>query len=143
MNAPAFADMFKMFGDMKTPAIDFNQIFTISRRNVEALTAANQVVMEGFQAVSRRQAEIARSNFEQAIKTGRDAFSGTTPDVAATKQAEAAKHMFEKSFHNIREAFEMMTKSNLEAFDLLNKRMAESIEEGTEAATTAAKKAKK
>ncbi len=143
MNAPAYNDFFKMFGDFKPAAVDFNQFFTISRRNMEALTAANQVVVEGIQAVSRRQAEIARANFEHMLKSSRDAMSGGSPEASAAKQAEAAKQMFEKSFNNLREVFEMMTKSNLEAFDLLNKRIAESLEETSEAAASIAPAKKK
>ncbi len=141
MNAPAY-DIFKMFGDFKSPAqiFDFNQFFTIQRRNLEAVTAANQIVAEGIQAVTRRQAELTRTNVEQVMKAGREAISSGSPEASAAKQAEVAKTMFEKSFNNVREVFEMLTKSNLEAFDLLNKRMAEAMEETGDAAATASPK---
>ena len=144
MNAPAY-DIFKMFGDFKSPAqvFDFNQFFTIQRRNLEAVTAANQIVAEGIQAVTRRQAELTRTNVEQVVKAGREAISAGSPEASAAKQAEVAKNMFEKSFNNVREVFEMLTKSNLEAFDLLNKRMAEAMEETGDAAATSTKKTSK
>lgn len=131
MNNPyAFAEIFRN-------AFDYNQLFSTQRRNIEALSAANQAVVEGAQAITRRQAEVIRENVEQVLQASREMFSGGTPDLNVTKQADLAKNLFENNLSNIREITEMATKSSFEAFDVLNKRAAESIEEISSATTNA------
>lgn len=131
----AFADMFKN-------ALDFNQLFSTQRRNIEALSAANQVVVEGAQAISRRQAEVIRNNVEDVLKASKDLLTSGTPETNMTKQADFAKTIFETTLSNLREITEMATKSGFEAFDVLNRRAAETLEEIGKAsgAATASKK---
>lgn len=118
----AFADFFKN-------SFDFNQVFSTQRRNIEALTAVNQAVVEGAQAISRRQAEVVRQNVEHVLKASKDMMTTGTPEVNVTKQADLAKSIFENTLSNLREITETVTKSGFEAFDVLNKRVAESMEE--------------
>ena len=132
----AFTDLFKN-------SLDFNQLFSTQRRNIEALSAANQVVVEGAQAISRRQAEVIRDNVESALKASKDLLTSGTPETNMTKQAEFAKSIFESTLSNLREITEMVTKSSFEAFDVLNKRAAETLEEVSSASghrTTTKKK---
>ena len=49
------ADYSKLFVNGKAPSFDFEAAFSSQRKNVEALTAANQVAFQGAQAVFRRQ----------------------------------------------------------------------------------------
>lgn len=118
----AFADWFKN-------TMDFNQLFSTQRRNIEALSEANQVVVEGAQAVSRAQAEAVRTNVESMLKSSKDMFTGGTPEASITKQADFAKSLFENTLANLREISEMVTKSSFEAFDVLNRRAAETMQE--------------
>jgi len=133
-NTNAFADLFKN-------TLDFNQLFSTQRRNIEALSAANQVVVEGAQAISRRQAEVIRSNVEDVLKASKDLLTSGTPETNLTKQADFAKTIFESTLSNLREITEMVTKSGFEAFDVLNKRAAETLEEiSTKGSAPASKK---
>lgn len=50
--------MSKMLGDVKIPGFDMEVIMSAQRKNIEALTAANQAAVQGMQAVAQRQAEI-------------------------------------------------------------------------------------
>jgi phasin family protein len=122
-------DFTKMWTDMKVPSVDFNQLFSLQRRNVEAFTAANQVLMEGAQAVSKRQAELMRDNMEKMLKTSKDVMTSNSPETNTTKQTEFAKEAYENAINGAREISEMVSKSSFEAFDVINKRCAESMEE--------------
>lgn len=124
-----YNEAFKIFGDFKTPAFDFNSLFEVQRRNIEAFTAANQVVAEGAQAIARRQAEVLRTNVDQLMNASKDLTAGGAPELNVEKQATMSKDLFEKSLSNAREVSEMISKSSFEAFDLLNKRAAESFDE--------------
>ncbi len=129
----AFADMFKN-------AFDYNQLFSTQRRNIEALSAANQAIVEGAQAISRRQAEVVRENVEDFLKASKELMTGGSPETSLTRQSELAKTIFENTLSNMREVTEMATKSGFEAFDVLNKRTAETLEEISRASNGAGKK---
>ena len=132
--ANPFQDYTKMFAEFKAPGVNVNHLFSIQRRNIEALTSANQLIAEGVQAASRRQAELARSNVETVLKTAKEMMVNGSPEINTSKQAELAKQMFESALSNLREVSELMTRSSFEAFDLLNKRAAQSVEELQQAA---------
>ncbi len=126
-----FADFTKFFGDFKLPQFDYNSVFSIHRRNIEALSTANQVVNEGFQAVTKRQVEQTKSNIEDLLSAVRDLWTTTSPEAQAAKQANLAKHLVEKTIVHVRELAEMASKSSFEAFDVVNRRVVDSLEEGS------------
>lgn len=130
-NAFSFGEMFQKnaFNELFQNNLDFNQLFATQRRNLEALAAANQSFVESAQAISRRQAEVARDNVEQALRASKDMMSGNSPESNLSKQADFTREMFESNLANMRELVEMVTKSGFEAFDVLNQRAAESLEE--------------
>lgn len=135
-----FADAFKVFTDFKAPVYDFNQLFSVGRRNIEAFTSANQAVAEGAQAVARRQAEIAKNSAEEAIQLFREVYSSPSPDAGAQKQADFVKSQFESALANAREVFEMISKSNSEAAEIITRRITEALGEANKAANTAGRK---
>lgn len=51
-------DLSKMLGDMKVPGFDMQAAMDAQRKNIEALTAANQTAVQGMQAGAQQQAEI-------------------------------------------------------------------------------------
>src|SRR4051794_11714026 len=56
---PDFSDFTRIFSEMKMPAMpDMEAFVSASRRNMETITAANRVALEGAQAVARRHMEI-------------------------------------------------------------------------------------
>jgi len=123
------------FNEMFKNKLDFNQVIATQRSNIEALSAATQIVVESAQAVSRRQAEVIRENVEDVLKASKDLLTSGTPETNLTKQADFAKSIFESALSNLREVTEMVTKSGFEAFDLLNKQAAENLESISKAST--------
>lgn len=124
-------DFFKSFGNMSMASMDFNDLFNLARRNMEACSAANQVMMEGMQAINKRTAEVFQSNVEKCLSMSREMLSGTSPEANSKKSSEAAKEAFSSSVNSVREISEMISKSTFEAFDVLNKRTAEALEESS------------
>lgn len=140
-----YADVMKFWNDYQAPqmgAFDMNQAVSFGRRNAEAVTAASQALSESVQAISRRQAELARQHVEKVLKTTKDMLVNGSPEINTTKQVDLAKTMFESSLNNLREVSELVTKSGFEVFDVLNKRASESIEEITNFTPTATAKKK-
>ncbi len=136
-----FGDFYKFFGDFKAPnfpSVDYNSYFSIYRRNIEAISAANQAVSEGFQAVARRQVELVKNQIEELLSSSREIMTNSNPEAQTAKQLQLAKRMTEKAFTHVRELAEMASKSNIEAFDIVNKRVVQGIEEVGKATKVAA-----
>lgn len=135
--ANAFADVFKNAG---WSGWDFNQLFSASRRNLEVLTAANQVLAQGFQEAARRQSQIAQSNAEEAIQLFKEIYSSKSPDMSATKQANFAKSAIETAVANARETFEVLQKANAEAAEILGDRVKDAWAEMAKSGSSSSKK---
>jgi phasin family protein len=129
MDASKFTDMTKMLTEFRVPGVDLEPILATQRKNIEALTAANQLAIEGIQAVFRRQGEILRQTVEEAQGIISELMSAGTPEDKIARQADLLKAAFEKALANMKEMAEMVAKSNSEAADVLTVRVKESIEE--------------
>ncbi|HEY0521886.1 MAG TPA: phasin family protein [Stellaceae bacterium] len=122
-------DVTKLMGDFRVPGVDVDAVVATQRKNIEALTQANQLAVEGIQAVARRQVEIARQAVDEFSTVVREFTSPGSPEDRLAKQAEFTKTVLEKALANARELAELVTKANTEAFNVLNKRVTESLDE--------------
>ena len=124
-----FTDVSKLISEFKLPGVDVESALASQQKNIQALTAANQLAFEGFQAVARRQSEILRQSIEQTTAIVTELLAAGSPEDKVAKQTELVKSAFEKALANTRELAELVTKSNSEAADVINKRVSESLEE--------------
>jgi phasin family protein len=123
------ADFFKAFSDFNVPMVDMNEMFNVASRNMEAYSAANQVIMESVQAINKRSAEVMQSNMEKCLSASREVIGAGSPEASTKKQSAVTKEVVESCINSCREISEMISKSTFEAFDLINKRCAEAMEE--------------
>ncbi len=126
---PEDFDITKVFADFKVPGVDVDAMLASQKKNIEALAAANKLAFEGVQAVMRRQMEIMRQTVEEAVGAAKGMAQPGSPQDKAAVQTDLVKDTFERTLSNMRELVEMMSKSNSEAFDLLNKRFAQTMDE--------------
>jgi|HubBroStandDraft_1064217.scaffolds.fasta_scaffold00266_35 phasin family protein len=135
-------DLTKLIAEFKVPGVEMDTILATQRKNIDALTKANQLAIEGLQTVARRQAEILRGGFEDATALMREIFQTQSADDRVVRQTEAAKVTVERALANARELAEIVTKAGNEAFDVIHKRLGESLDEVRDAAAkrSAAKK---
>jgi phasin family protein len=122
-------DPSKLVGDFKVPGVDVESLVSSQRRNLEALAAANQLAIEGLQAVAKRQSDIFRQMMEEASQAMRDIMAAGSPEAKAGRQADLVKEAFQRAIANMRELAEMVAKSQGEAFDVINKRVTDSLDE--------------
>ena len=122
-------DFQKMMMDFKMPGIDADALINAQQKNIEAISNANQLAAEGLQAIGKRQTELFQQAVEESRKTLGELMSQGAPEDRIAKQAETVKTTIERTVTNLREISEMLAKSNQEAFDVINKRITESLEE--------------
>jgi phasin family protein len=122
-------DITKFMADFRFHPFDFEAMLAYQRRNIEALSQANQLAVEGAQAVARRGIEIARQALEEASSLMRDLAQPVSIDERLARNTDYAKQMLEKSVSNGRELTALATKAGSEAADVLRKRAAEGFDE--------------
>jgi phasin family protein len=125
----SFAKLFPVPGFTKLPGFDVTTVLNIQRRNVEALSAANQTIAQGLQTVVQRQGEITR----QSVKQFRDLLSvkpsSTSVEEMLVKQIDVAKTSYEKNVADARELGDLIAKVGSETIDILSRRVVASLGE--------------
>lgn len=122
-------DFSKILGNIKIPGLDLEAAIAAQRKNIEALNAANQAAVQGFQAVAQRQSEILLQAVNEISTAAQQLATVSSPQDLTSKQAELAKKAFEQALVNAKELAEIISKSNTEAFSIINKRVTESLNE--------------
>jgi phasin family protein len=123
-------DFSKAFGAMNVPSVPgMNVVLSAYRRNLEALSEANRVALEGAQAVARRHMEIMQRTMTDLTEQMRGVTAHDTPQARATKQAELLKHAYETAVANMRDLGDLIQRSNHEAVEKLNRRFSEAMDE--------------
>jgi len=130
---PGVEEFQKMLGEMKMPGVpDAEALMRAHQRNIEALSAANRIALEGAQAVAKRHMEIMQQTMGELTETMKALAGGGGPQDKAARQAELLKAAYERAVSNTREMGELIQKANGEAMGALNQRVSESIQELTQ-----------
>jgi len=122
-------DFQSMFNSAKIPGLDVEAILAAQKKNVEAMIGANQIVAEGYQAVAKRQAELAQTTLQETQARVTDLMTDASPEGRMAKQAEMVKTGIEQASQSMHEVSEVLRKSQTEAFALIKRRMDESVDE--------------
>ena len=141
--ANQFTEAMNQLNGFSAPNVDFNQVFAIGRRNIEALTAAHQAITEGAQTAAQRSAEQLQKNIEQAVELAREVYSSKSPEASSQKQIKFLTDSLETSMAQAQEVYELLSKSGAEASDTLSKRANECISECNDIASSFAQQSKK
>jgi len=122
-------DVTKMFADFRFRPFDVEAIWAAQRRNLEAISQANQLAAEGMQALARRQIELTRETFEGFSALLRDLSQPASAEDRIAKNTDYAKQMLEKGVNHGREVVTIATKAGADAAEVLQKRATESLDE--------------
>ena len=128
---PSKFDLTKMMNEFKLPGVDMEALMETQRKNIEAVTQANKVAVEGMQAVAKRQAEMLSESMAAVSEAAKEIASAENPQEFTSKEAELAREAFEKALANMRELAELVGKANSETFEVMNSRFKETLEELT------------
>jgi phasin family protein len=123
-------DFSKMFEGLRMPAMpDMDLMLGAYRRNLEALSAANRVALEGAQQIARRNMEIMQQTMGEMTDAMRGLTAAESPQDRAGKQADMLKNAYERAVAHMKELADLIQRSNGEALDVLNQRFAEAMNE--------------
>lgn len=122
-------DLTKVMADFKLPQVDVEALVAAQRKNIETFSTANKLALEGMQAVAKRNMEIMQQVMSDMTEAMRAIASAEAPQAKAAKQAEMMKATYEKAMLNMRELQDMVQKVSGETLGVLNKRVAEALDE--------------
>ena len=117
------------FGDVPFPAFDADAVLAAQQKNLAVLTAVNEIAVEGFRAVAKRQGEILSERLNDYAKASKAMFDAATPAEKAAAQAGFMNDGMTSAFGHARALSEMAAGTAGKAFDVIGKRFAESLDE--------------
>jgi len=122
-----FPDIAKLMEQFKVPGVDVGKIVESQRKNIEALTRANQAAYAGVQELAKRPTELLQETMAEGQAARAQAPSRDSAGVA--QQTELAQQAFGKAFDNMRELAEIAAKSQTQAWEAFQKRIHENFAE--------------
>ncbi len=123
-------DPMKLFRDLKLPALpDMESVLSTYRRNIEVMSQANRVALEGAQTVAKRHMEILQEMMSELSENMKALTAVESPQAKAAKQAELLKGAYERALGHTKELSDLIQNANKEALGLLNQRFMEAIDE--------------
>lgn len=124
-----FPDLTKMMQQFKVPGFDMAPIIESRRKDIEAISVANQATVEAVQALARKQGEILKQAMQEIQDSVQATTAGGTGAAAQTKQTELVRSAYEKMLADLKEMAEMAQKSQVDVMAGITKRGSESMQE--------------
>ena len=109
--------------------LDVSSLMETHRKNTQAATDAMKVAGEGMQAYAQRCTELMSQLMEDQSKLANELMSEGSPEEKISKQADLIQKSYDKSVGNVKELADLVSKSNQEAGELINKRVSASLNE--------------
>ena len=122
-------DVTKIFTDFRFHPFDFEVVWAAQRRNIEALSQANQAAVAGVQALAKHQIELTRETFEGFSALLRDLTQPASTEDRVAKNTEYVKQCLEKGVKHGGEIATIAAKAGSEAAEILHKRTNEGLDE--------------
>jgi phasin family protein len=121
---------------------DMGAVMETHRKNIEALTEAQQIAMQNLQSIAQFQSEMMTQIVADNTTLARQILTEGTPEEKVSRQADMVKQSYERSVSTMTELSEMVTKSNREAGEIISKRVTSSLTEFKAGLEDGAKKVK-
>ena len=122
-------DVTKMFADFRFHPFDVEAVWAAQRRNIEALSQANQAAVAGVQALAKHQIELTRETFEGFSALLRDLSQPASTEDRIAKNTEYVKQVMENGVKHGGEIATIAAKAGSEAAEILHKRTNEGLDE--------------
>ena len=119
----------KAFSRIHLPGVGLEAVMDAQRKNIEALSDANQLAFEGARDLTKRQMQIFRETVDEAAAAVKEMKAVSSPKDLPAKQAKLMKDAVHRALANMRELADIATESRNEAINVVKGRTKESIEE--------------
>ena len=129
-----FSDMQSTLKQMMSSApagypFDLKTVMEAQRKNIQAITEANQRAFEGWKTLAQRQTEMVSQFMQDNSGLARETLAEGTPEAKFAKQTDLLKSSYEKSVQNAQELAEIAQNFATEAAEVINQRVVASLSE--------------
>lgn len=135
---PFWNENLKGWKDAKLPWLDMELMLASYRRNMDLINTTQQIVAETTKAVAQLQTQYMKDIFEQMNEQTKQNISMSSPEEKVARQSDATKRNLDQAVEHTRNLNEIISKSNEQLIENVQKRFKESVDE----TTSMAKKAK-
>jgi phasin family protein len=122
-------DFSKIAGEFKFPVVNVETVVETGRKNFAAMTTVSTATVEAMKTIAQRQGDMVRAAMEDFSKHGSEVLAAASIEEKAAKQIDFAKKSYDLAIANTKELADLYTKSQADAFEALNARIAELTEE--------------
>lgn len=136
-------DFSKLFEGYQSVPFDMKSFLETQRKNIQALSEAQQLSVENLQTIVQRQSAILSQMVEDNAQITKEMMAEGTPEAKIAKNAELFKGAYERSVKSMAEITDMLNQSSQEASAIINKRVAATMNEVKSALEKTAEKAAK
>lgn len=113
---------------LKLPGVNPEALLDHSRKDIEALLAANERVFTGIEALSHKQTALFSEIMHEWQAGAKDVIAKGSPSEKANQVSQHAQHAFTQALANMKEMADIAAKSHEDVLTILNKRYHENVE---------------
>ncbi len=118
----------KSFNNFKPSGIDFSSFSENSKKNLELLSQANQIVSKNLQELAKKGAEIFRNETENLFNNFKNIASSENPEQASEKHKQYINNALASSVNNGKEIFDLLSKSSNEVLQFFGQNFSHNCE---------------
>ena len=122
-------DFSKFFESYQSSTFDIQAFMETQRKNMQAISDAQSVAVENIQVIAQRQSAILSQMVEDNALITKELMAEGTPEEKIAKNADLVKKAYERSVKNMNELSELLSQSNQEAGEIINKRVKATLNE--------------
>jgi phasin family protein len=122
-------ELFRFMAGFKVPGVDMDALIATQRDNLEALNAANQAALKGFQEASQWQMKVLQESMREMTTAMNKLAKVTTPQQLIAAETDLARKTFEAAIRQMRELAEIVNSANEQATNAIARRIPESLDE--------------
>ena len=111
------------------PPLRVEVLLESHRKNAAALTEANQVAFKGLTTLAQRQGDLLKTTVDEYGKIISDVLAAASFEDKATRQADAARYVYDSTVNRSRELCDIAAKTNVAAADILSARVTQVFDE--------------
>jgi len=100
---------------------DADQFVAVQQRNVDAVTSAGQIVVDGVRALALRHGEMMQNGVDEFLSASHQVWGAKPGEHQPADQVAKAKTAYETAVNNARELTEIAVKAQNEAFGVLTR----------------------
>lgn len=126
----SYASPEKMMNSFKNlPVMDFSSFNKMMKKNVEVITATNQIIAETVQNIVKKNTDMFQNSASEMLNTFNGNASTKDTDHARSHSEECARSLLTKSMDHAKEIIDITAKSSSRIFDVISNASSENSNE--------------